>query len=232
MAKTDLAPVPNLAQDSLANLRSKWEDMSGSHVDFTGMRQDRALGTKQVIDWMSTCQTFSPGSLRRAANKMTSGTISAGKPSSLDAQALVETYPTVFECGKNPLPPGTSMWEPSKFFKYHRLICARCRAQVLEHGPYQQCYFFKLYMILRNGWNPRRKPEQEAYLRSKAVSSSEATDINHPGWREFPVNATKSIDKWVESGVLRKVPKRSSCRGESLQYHYQEERLQSCSRPG
>jgi len=63
MAKTDLAPVPNPAQDSLANLRSKWEDMSGSHVDFIGMRQDHALCTKQVIDWMSTCQKFSPGNL-------------------------------------------------------------------------------------------------------------------------------------------------------------------------
>ena len=188
------------------NLRNEWENLSESRVHLSDMQQDRALGTKPVIAWMKSCETFSPGSLRRAANKMTSGTISANKPSSLDAQGLVEAYPSVFEFGRNPLPPGTSMWDPEKFLGYHRLICARCRSESSESGPHASCYFYKMYMILRNGWNPRRKPEQEAYLQKKAVSASEARDINHPGWKDFPDNATKSIDKWMSSGVLRKVP--------------------------
>jgi hypothetical protein len=74
---------------------------------------------------MEDSQTFSPGSLRRAANKMTAGAFARHKLSSLNAPDLVETYPTVFECGKDAPHPGASMWDPEKILHYRPLPFCR-----------------------------------------------------------------------------------------------------------
>ena len=113
MANTE----PAAAQPSPASLslsRQQWESLSGSLVDTDGMEASRAFGTKPVLKWMEDIQTFSPGFLRREANTMTTGTFARHKPSSLNAPDLVETYPTVFECGKDSLPPGAPVWDLDK----------------------------------------------------------------------------------------------------------------------
>ena len=93
------------------------------------------------------------------------------KPSALHISEMYDSRN--FQCGNLDIPPHLLSIKPEAMAHFHIKFCSLCS----DFGSLQhECYFFKMFMVLKRGWIPHRLPDAAPTPSPKYVCKKLSTD--------------------------------------------------------